>query len=555
VNISEDEIKPTPTAPVLIPSLRGKYELIGSNLTCKGQWAMSDAGHALPDQTSPFEFKLSKSFDTSAALPISGKYQGWFFLKQAPPLKGLKIDDKDMIIKFIKNENDSTYKVEGRGVNRFGSFTLYGTLYEDHSVQLYREYLPKAVPGPKVKASAESKPKIAISDADSHREGSGRVRKVSAFMKEYEDSLAPKPIKAPGPSASKTSSSAAMQPMASAPLAYNTAAAASGNRSQRTPASIVKCSELLKEITKQPQAVWFLEPVDPIKLNIPDYVTIITKPMDFGSIGKNIERNVYETPESFAEHMRLVFRNAITYNQMRDHPVHVAARELSAKFEDRFRSLMANLASLPVGPAAYYYNEPKLARTTSSSSSKSKGKSRPSTSWSKGRPSSVGSNGRFDAFLPPVMDAGSASLIEMQRKMQEMQDELVALRTTIRQTEVKSSLETQRSAAQNPLTFEEKRNLIAQIHRLPGEKMDHVVEIIQAAMKPNQRGDNNDEIEIPLDELDTLTLRKLQRYVEVGRNHSHHARDHVTDRTDHDLRIVIDRRSVSPRPYHQLLVD
>lgn len=463
---------------------------------------MSDAGHAFPDQTSPFEFKLSKSFDAlSSALPISGKYQGWFFLKQAPPFKGLKIDDKDMIIKFMKNESDHSYKVEGRGVNRFGSFNLYGTLFEDNTVQLYREYIPKSLPGAKVKASAETKNKVSTADSDIHREGSGRVRKVSAFMKEYEDSLAPKPAKA-------------AQPKAAVPANASPVSTISGGRSQRTPAAIVKCSELLKEIMKLPLAVYFLEPVDPIKLNIPDYVTIITKPMDFGTISKNIERNTYESPEQFAEHMRLVFRNAITYNQMRDHPVHIAARELSAKFEDRFRSLMATLAAIPTAPSAYYYNEPKLARQASSSSTKSKIKSRSSTSWAKGRPSSVGSNSRFDAFMPPVMDASAASLIEMQRKMQEMQEELVALRTTIRQTEVKSSLETQRTAAQNPLTFEEKRSLIAQIHRLPGEKMDHVIEIIQAAMKPNQRGDN-DEIEIPLDELDTLTLRKLQRYVEV----------------------------------------
>ena len=45
--------------------------------------------------------------------------------------------------------------------------------------------------------------------------------------------------------------------------------------------------------------------------------------------------------------------------------------------------------------------------------------------------------------------------------------------------------------------------------------MDQVVEIVQAAIKPGQRGVGNEEIEIPLDELDTLTLRKLQKYVEV----------------------------------------
>jgi hypothetical protein len=72
-----------------------------------------------------------------------------------------------------------------------------------------------------------------------------------------------------------------------------------------------------------------------------------------------------------------------------------------------------------------------------------------------------------------------------------------------------------RDAAQNPLTFEEKKTLIAKIHKLPPNKMEEVVEIIQAAIPPESRADS-EEIEIPLDELDTYTLRRLQKFVEVS---------------------------------------
>jgi hypothetical protein len=37
-------------------------------------------------------------------------------------------------------------------------------------------------------------------------------------------------------------------------------------------------------LSKHTYAWIFLEPVDPIKLNIPDYLDIIKKPMDFGTI-------------------------------------------------------------------------------------------------------------------------------------------------------------------------------------------------------------------------------------------------------------------------------
>lgn len=508
-----NDVKENTEAPMpqmLVPSLRGKYEVLPNTVVCKGFWAMSDAGHAFADQISAFEFKLSKGSDASLSFPVDGKYHGWFFLKQPPPFKALKIDDKDMFLKFTKNESSNSYSVDGKGTNRFGSFILYGTLQSTGEMQLYREYAPKAVHNSKKVSEPKVKSSVTAPIEDSSpREGTSRVRKVSTAMKDYEDSLLNKPKVPIIPKV------IAQAPIIQ-PVSMPSSVAQNGvlGRSQRLPPAVVKCSELLKEMMKYPQAVWFLEPVDHIKLGIPDYVKIITKPMDFGTISKNIEKGMYETPDQFAEHMRLVFRNAITYNQMRDHPVHVAARELNAKFEDKYRALLSHLSTITANTAALVAVDSKITRQLSSSSSKKGKTGRASGSWNKTRPASVGGGPRFEAFLPPVVDPGSASIIEMQKKMQEMQDELVALRTAMRQKEVKSDIDERRNAARDPLTFEEKRNLITQIHKLPGDKMEHVIEIVQAALKPGQRGDGNEDIEIPLDALDTLTLRKLQRYVE-----------------------------------------
>ena len=72
----------------------------------------------------------------------------------------------------------------------------------------------------------------------------------------------------------------------------------------------------------------------------------------------------------------------------------------------------------------------------------------------------------------------------------------------------------QRDAAHNPLTFDEKKTLIAQIHKLPSDKMPHVLNIIQSALPPRENEEDGD-IEVPLDALDTFTLRKLQKFIEV----------------------------------------
>ena len=70
-------------------------------------------------------------------------------------------------------------------------------------------------------------------------------------------------------------------------------------------------------------------------------------------------------------------------------------------------------------------------------------------------------------------------------------------------------------AAQVPLSYDEKKALISSIMRLDGEQMTGVVDIIQSAMPSAACGDG-DEVEIPVDELDTYTLRTLQEYVQVG---------------------------------------
>ena len=67
-----------------------------------------------------------------------------------------------------------------------------------------------------------------------------------------------------------------------------------------------------------------------------------------------------------------------------------------------------------------------------------------------------------------------------------------------------------------PLSFDEKTALIAEITRLPQHKMMEVVEIIKEAMPTDLAKDNGDDIEVPLDDLDTGTLRKLQRFVAVS---------------------------------------
>jgi hypothetical protein len=115
--------------------------------------------------------------------------------------------------------------------------------------------------------------------------------------------------------------------------------------SPRAGPPIEKCSDLLKQLSTEKHAKWFLNPVDPVKENIPNYPSVISKPMDFFTITRKIESGLYDC-FSFADDMRLVFKNAMTYMPARSRPVHKAAIHMEQKFLEKFDILMKEFSSI-----------------------------------------------------------------------------------------------------------------------------------------------------------------------------------------------------------------
>jgi hypothetical protein len=63
------------------------------------------------------------------------------------------------------------------------------------------------------------------------------------------------------------------------------------------------------------ESVVFREPVDWKLLGLLDYLDIVEKPMDLGTIKAKIEANEYESIEKIAEDIRLVWTNCMLYNR------------------------------------------------------------------------------------------------------------------------------------------------------------------------------------------------------------------------------------------------
>ena len=111
-----------------------------------------------------------------------------------------------------------------------------------------------------------------------------------------------------------------------------------------------KWKSLLNSLMRNTQARDFLEvclfyicilsnmcafqPVDPIKLGIPQYFSIITHPMDFKTMMSKLNSGKYTLESEFVADMRLVFENALKFNPPGD-PVANSASRLSFIFEQK----------------------------------------------------------------------------------------------------------------------------------------------------------------------------------------------------------------------------
>ncbi|RZC87870.1 hypothetical protein C5167_029784 [Papaver somniferum] len=97
-----------------------------------------------------------------------------------------------------------------------------------------------------------------------------------------------------------------------------------------------KCTTILKKLLTDKYGMHvFNVPVDPIKLMLHDYKTIIKIPMDLGTVKGKLEKGVYRTPLEFAADVRLTFENALLYNPI-GHEVHNLAARLLKTFNEVF---------------------------------------------------------------------------------------------------------------------------------------------------------------------------------------------------------------------------
>jgi hypothetical protein len=110
------------------------------------------------------------------------------------------------------------------------------------------------------------------------------------------------------------------------------------------------CQSTIRSLKKLKDATPFLQPVDPVALNIPHYPNIIKSPMDFSTIDRklassnpakpdsNPQNPRYRNADEFITDVRLIFSNCVTFNGP-DHAVSAMGKRVEEVFDKQVKHL------------------------------------------------------------------------------------------------------------------------------------------------------------------------------------------------------------------------
>ena len=97
---------------------------------------------------------------------------------------------------------------------------------------------------------------------------------------------------------------------------------------------------IVAQLCRRQDAGAFLDPVDWVELDLPDYPTVVTNPMDLGTVLQQLDTGAYATALEAAADVELVFSNAFAYNP-EDTWVHKAATAVKAAADKKLAPVLA----------------------------------------------------------------------------------------------------------------------------------------------------------------------------------------------------------------------
>lgn len=106
---------------------------------------------------------------------------------------------------------------------------------------------------------------------------------------------------------------------------------------------MAQCQKILNSLKKNPNAVPFLEPVDPKKTGASNYFDIIKDPMDLSTVEKNLKLGEYQTANQFHADINKIWFNSYAYNEKNSR-----IYKITVDMEKHYSKLIENQSKRPI---------------------------------------------------------------------------------------------------------------------------------------------------------------------------------------------------------------
>ncbi|KAF2847207.1 bromodomain-containing protein-like protein [Plenodomus tracheiphilus IPT5] len=278
------------------------------------------------------------------------------------------------------------------------------------------------------------------------------------------------------------------------------------------------CESVMTELMKPKYTAVtfpFITPVDPVALNIPSYLKIIKKPMDFGTIERNLKNGVYQNAKDFYADAQLVFQNCYKFNPEGD-----AVNKMGHQLEDLFESLWKDKADwLAMHAPAQEQSHSEFYSDEDEDEEEEEEEVDPAQAQFLALQQQIAQLNAQAQQLLQQQTAGKRASPKAASKKKAKKPAPPAKPRSLNVPPPPAKTSKVKKAGGKPpapLTFNQKSEISEGISTLGDADMRRAVQIIRNGC-PHLANVNDDEMELDMDEINDETLRELHRFIKTIR--------------------------------------
>ncbi|KAK8165485.1 hypothetical protein BKA80DRAFT_309562 [Phyllosticta citrichinensis] len=270
-------------------------------------------------------------------------------------------------------------------------------------------------------------------------------------------------------------------------------------KSKKSQLELKFCDVVVNEMLKPKHQAFsypFLTPVDPIALNIPQYLKIIKKPMDLGTIASRLKHGEYSGAKEVKADIELMFANCFKFNPEGDE-----VNKMGHLLQDLFKRTWEKKADW-------------LEQHAPASDPESDEDEEEEEESDDGEEEAI--RQRQAEIAQQIMKLTQEQLALQNKK--KSSPKYISKKSAKKEKESKPKKASKPSVTLKPkkkqrqITFEEKRLISETIGNLDENQMARAVQIIRNGV-PHLQGVNDDELELDIDTIPNDVLHDLLKYI------------------------------------------